>query len=251
MAEVRCPKCGSRMLLRVAKRGPISGKSFYGCSKYPYCTETLPADLPSLSPSPPVYVTPDPTELSKASRILSHDEAAISDFDGTVVDIETIGDFDDHYKHTNDSRLYRNVKQVVFGYIDNRGLHILCAQGTTGIDELTQNTRPIIDRLETPLHAFNCDFERGVWFHHLGKTVAIEKELQEKKFESKEDAVRILGISDYGDPFHGEGRSCMVAWLRGEYNSAIAHNRACLLKERDILIARGCWKPDDLKLNPD
>jgi restriction system protein len=32
-----CAKCGSEMVLRVAKKGPLSGKSFWGCSKFPDC----------------------------------------------------------------------------------------------------------------------------------------------------------------------------------------------------------------------
>ena len=32
-----CPKCGSEMVLRVAKKGSHSGKEFWGCSKFPDC----------------------------------------------------------------------------------------------------------------------------------------------------------------------------------------------------------------------
>ena len=32
-----CPKCGGEMVLRVAKKGPNSGKEFWGCSKFPGC----------------------------------------------------------------------------------------------------------------------------------------------------------------------------------------------------------------------
>lgn len=32
-----CPKCGSQMVLRTAKRGDRAGKQFYGCSRYPHC----------------------------------------------------------------------------------------------------------------------------------------------------------------------------------------------------------------------
>ncbi|MCE7556578.1 hypothetical protein [Aliivibrio fischeri] len=32
-----CRKCGAETVLRVAKKGPYSGKQFYGCSKYPQC----------------------------------------------------------------------------------------------------------------------------------------------------------------------------------------------------------------------
>ena len=33
----RCPKCGSEMVLRTAKRGDNQGGKFWGCSKYPEC----------------------------------------------------------------------------------------------------------------------------------------------------------------------------------------------------------------------
>lgn len=35
--ERKCPKCGSGMVLRTAKRGGRTGKQFWGCSAYPKC----------------------------------------------------------------------------------------------------------------------------------------------------------------------------------------------------------------------
>jgi len=37
-----CPACGSRMVLRVAKRGKGAGKRFWSCSRYPECKGTRP-----------------------------------------------------------------------------------------------------------------------------------------------------------------------------------------------------------------
>ena len=37
MGQVVCPKCGSAMVLRTARRGPNAGGQFYGCSRYPRC----------------------------------------------------------------------------------------------------------------------------------------------------------------------------------------------------------------------
>ena len=34
---VSCPKCGSKMLERVAKKGRYAGNHFYGCTRYPKC----------------------------------------------------------------------------------------------------------------------------------------------------------------------------------------------------------------------
>jgi len=39
----------------------------------------------------------------------------------------------------------------------------------------------------------------------------------------------------------------MQAWQDEEFDKAMAHNRACLLKEKDILLKRGFRKPDELK----
>lgn len=37
IAEWPCPRCGSRMVLRTAKRGSGAGTQFWGCSAYPRC----------------------------------------------------------------------------------------------------------------------------------------------------------------------------------------------------------------------
>jgi hypothetical protein len=119
------------------------------------------------------------------------------------------------------------------------------------ISELKQKIEGILDSLERPFYAFQSEFERGVFFHQLGKRIDFDGELQRYRGESKGNARTELDILNYGDPFNDVGKLCMQAWLRGEFDRAIAHNRACLLKERDILIKRGFRKPDDLKFVPE
>jgi len=51
MPEARCPKCGSLMVLRIAKRGSNAGGKFYGCSRYPNCKATIPFDSAVLDSS--------------------------------------------------------------------------------------------------------------------------------------------------------------------------------------------------------
>jgi len=36
-ADMVCPKCGSKLVLRVAKKGENAGNQFYGCSAFPKC----------------------------------------------------------------------------------------------------------------------------------------------------------------------------------------------------------------------
>lgn len=36
----RCPKCGSEMVKRIAKKGPKAGRPFWACTGYPKCKGT-------------------------------------------------------------------------------------------------------------------------------------------------------------------------------------------------------------------
>lgn len=40
--EKTCPRCGSEMVVRIAKRGSHAGNKFWGCSRYPACRSTQP-----------------------------------------------------------------------------------------------------------------------------------------------------------------------------------------------------------------
>lgn len=177
-----------------------------------------------------------------------HKEKIKSNFDGTIIDIETIGSF--RREHT-DSRQYKEITPVIFGFIDKEGLTIHCAKSTGSINKLKEEIKKILPKLKKPLYAFNSVFERGSFFHQLGKQVIFEKELNTERFEAKRSAVSDLKIPQYDDPFNDNGKLCMEAWLKGEMEKAIAHNRSCLLKERDILLKRGFREPDELKFVDD
>jgi hypothetical protein len=168
-----------------------------------------------------------------------------SNFAGTVIDIETIGDFSQTYKY--DSRRCLDVKQAILGYINRAELHIYCARSMAGVERLKLMTAEIVAGLEKPLYAFNCSFESSVWFHHAGIKIDFDGELQAEHFERKKDTVARLGISNYNDPFFDVGYMCMKAWSKQDYSKAIAHNRACLLKERDILLKRGHTRAEAVK----
>jgi hypothetical protein len=172
-------------------------------------------------------------------------EEAKSDFEGTILDIETIGEFDRLFRF--DSRHYRNLKQTILGYINKDQLHIYCAKSPAGIEKLKLMTPDIFSALKRPFYAFNCNFESGVWFHQVGIEIDFNGELQGEPFESKKNAILRLKIRNYEDPFYDQGQMCIKAWNDQDFDKAIAHNRACLLKERDILLKRGSCDPDKVR----
>ena len=175
-----------------------------------------------------------------------HSEKINSKFKGTIIDLETIGLFDRGYDDS-DSRQYKTLKPTLFGFINQSGIEIHCAKCHDSLDKLNSVIAKKMPSLERPFHAFNAIFERGVLFHSIGSKIDFEIELNLERYENKGYARRSLGIPNYDDPFNEVGRRCSEAWLRGEIDKCIAHNRSCLLKERDILLKRGSREPDNLE----
>ena len=173
-----------------------------------------------------------------------HKENINSPIEGTIIDIETIGNFNEY----PDSRRYMKIVPVIFGYIDSECLHIHCAKKIDSLEKLREIIAKELESLEGPFYAFNSDFERGVFFHSLNTEVPFERELNKEKYEAKRRAVAELKIPQYDDPFTDNGKLCSEAWQKGNLKDAIAHNRSCLLKERDILLKRGFRTPDPLRL---
>ena len=73
----KCPRCGSDMVLRTARKGPNAGKQFYGCSKYPECKGTISvveqpraaaAAEPVAAPQPETVIIPEPPVEAAAER---------------------------------------------------------------------------------------------------------------------------------------------------------------------------------------
>ncbi|MEM9567612.1 MAG: restriction endonuclease [Cyanobacteria bacterium P01_E01_bin.34] len=44
LTQLDCPKCGSELVLRTAKKGINKGNRFYGCSAFPKCRHTQPSN---------------------------------------------------------------------------------------------------------------------------------------------------------------------------------------------------------------
>ena len=168
-------------------------------------------------------------------------------FKGTIIDIESIGDFCREYDD-DDSRQYSALIPTLFGYITKDKLKILCAEEKTGLDELQEEVTKLVPCLQRPIYAFQSRFERGVLHHCYGVKLKIDGELNKFTREWKGNACAELDIPNYNDPFNNVGKDCIFAWIRGDYENTIKHNRSCLLKERDILLKRDYREPDKLRM---
>ena len=105
--------------------------------------------------------------------ILELKEEIISDFKGTIIDIETIGEFNGRYRNSGDWREYEGIQQVIFGFVNSQYLQILWVKNKEEICELNERVSGIIDKLEKPFYAFNTAFEKNVLTCQLGRPINV------------------------------------------------------------------------------
>ena len=170
-------------------------------------------------------------------------EKADTSFSGTIIDFETIGELSRYW----DSRAYKDNIPVMVGALHDGEMHIHYVEKKDEIQSFHDELKLILDALPRSWYAFNCDFEKGVTFHSLGLIHEYDHELNARKYERKGDCRVNLGLSNYDDPFNDDGKLFPKNWLKGNIDDCLKHNRACLLKERDILEIRGFREPDKLK----
>jgi len=188
-------------------------------------------------------------ESHMQTRVGNHfrrmEELIETSFLGTIVDIETIGEFgrvkggvlpigSDYLQR------YREMKITAVGMLFAGKMVIHVANGVHSLDTFQKTAVQLVSESAEPRYAFNKAFEEGCYFWNSGhEFLEFDYELQRYPRERKESVVKSLNIDNYGDPFNGKGAKCKDAFLSDDLNGIMKHNRACLLKESQILAMRG------------
>jgi len=160
--------------------------------------------------------------------------------EGTIIDLETIGPLHDSIKGT---KRYREVKPYLFGYLTGNRIVQKYVEKSDHISALLEFIKETnFADFQKPLYAFFVEFETGVIYCSTGKRLLFDRELKKGK-GSKEELVKKFGISNYDDPFPGQGIRLIQEFENGNIEGPLRHNKACLLKERDILYRRGFADP--------
>jgi len=144
-------------------------------------------------------------------------------FKGTIVDVETTG------------LCPKLDRLITVGILRNGEYEVYQA---TDSSSLLESLRPIFQTLPRPIYAFNKSFEEGF----LG--IRIDRELQLRLFESKNEAIRISGVEDplgHGSKVPLEWASYLCDKGRDHLDRIVAHNRADLQFELCLAIVRS-WQ---------
>lgn len=183
------------------------------------------------------------------------EESPVKGFKGTIIDIETIGEFSD----CDGLERYKQIRPIVVGFLDCEKIEIFYITKETDRDlkELTIAVRAKLSEVDHPFYAFNTEFEMSVLYWFLGEAVTFDRDLMFRVntsygrtvWESKRYLVRDLGIPNFDDPFWDIGYKVLGGWEDFQKTGTpkflweiIRHNRACLLKEHAILKKRKKWR---------
>ena len=93
--------------------------------------------------------------------VREHREHSSMRIKGTIIDLESIGEFDRTYSPW-DPRQYADISPTIFGYMTGESLVQHCAEREEQIHEIVDTMKDALPMLEQPFYALNCDFERCV-----------------------------------------------------------------------------------------
>jgi hypothetical protein len=165
--------------------------------------------------------------------VLENTEQVETKFKGTIIDLESIGDFNYDFPRWKPEH-YLGIRPTIFGYLTNDMLVQYCAESESEIPVIVDEMKKTIPKLEEPFYALNTHFESCVILNTCSLEPPFRDVRHYKLSGGKWDIRKFLGFPTYGDPFNGIGYRCLLEWKKGNYYDCLKHNRACLLIERDI-----------------
>jgi len=166
----------------------------------------------------------------------------IEKLNGTIIDLETLFEpCKDKYKPW-ESEGYIKKTIICLGYLNKERIKIYCCETLHEYNDLNKKIKNGVLTLQKPYYAFQHYFEKYVLKHNCELDIIFEGELNQHYYEKKENAINKLNISNFDDPFDGNGGMCMNSFNQGNIENVIKHNRSCLLKEYEILMKRGFRK---------
>jgi len=181
---------------------------------------------------------------SSLSSILTKYNVNHNGFVGAVIDLETDGQpFTDNFHGAGRCKLQSAVSCAI---LNDNSVEVIAKTCYTPDGVFTKEVEKGLAQTEHPYYAFNAGFDIAIISKLLGKEVPFDRELQQFEFQSKGSYRKSLGIPNFDDPFHDNGRLAGVEWrnhLKTRDKECVKkimlHNLSCVLKEYCILVRGG------------
>ena len=165
-------------------------------------------------------------------------------FIGAVIDLETDGQpFSDNCPGAGRCKLQSAVSCAI---LNEDSVEVIAKTCETPDEVFAKKVEKSLAKTKHPYYAFNAGFDMAILSKLLGKKVPFERELQQVTYQAKGRYRQNLGIPNFDDPFHDNGRLAGLEWKnhlktkeREGVKKIMAHNLTCVLKEYCILVRGG------------
>lgn len=178
------------------------------------------------------------------SNVLTKYEVNHKGFIGAVIDLETDGQpFSDNCHGAGRCKLQSAVSCAI---LNEDSVEVIAKTWESPDGAFTEEVEKCLTQTKHPYYAFNSGFDMAILSKMLGNKVPFDRELQQFTYQSKGRYRQNLGIPNFDDPFHDNGRLAGLEWKkhlktreRECVKRIIAHNLTCVLKEYCILVRGG------------
>jgi hypothetical protein len=164
-------------------------------------------------------------------------------FEGAVIDLESDGEPFQDYLYG--AHRYAKHSATSFGILDKDHVEVITKTYETTDEQFVQEVEKALHEINRPYYAFNAEFDMALLSKLLDKEIAFERDVM-VIYAKKELLVGKYGISNFDDPFKGEGNLAGISWKKHLQTRdmkyvlhIVAHNRACVLKEYSLLLYHG------------
>jgi hypothetical protein len=181
---------------------------------------------------------------SSLSNILTEYDVTHKGFIGAVIDVETDGELlSDNCHGAGRCKLQ---SAVCCGILTENGVEVIAKTWESPDWAFTKEVENGLAQTEHPYYAFNAGFDMAILSKLFGKEVAFDRELQQYNRQNKGFCRKSLGIPNFDDPFHDDGKLAGLEWKKHQktrekecVKKIIRHNLTCVLKEYCILVRGG------------
>jgi hypothetical protein len=166
------------------------------------------------------------------SSILTKHGVKHKGFVGAVIDLETDGQpFSDEFYGAGRCKLQCAVSCAI---LKEDCVEVIAKTCETPDWVFAKEVEKSVAKTKHPYYAFNSGFDVAILSKLLGKEVLFDRELQQVRFQSKGRCRQDLGIPNFDDPFHDNGKLAGLEWKKHLktrdkecVKKIMAHNLTC------------------------
>jgi len=179
-------------------------------------------------------------------KIMKKYQAQYRSFEGAVIDLESDGG--PFINYLEGAYRYSKHHATSFGILDKDYVEVIAKTCQATDNQFINEVEQSLEKRVQPYYAFNAEFDMALLSNLLGREIIFERDIMVNRVK-KELQVRNFGISNFDDPFNGDGGLAGLSWKKHletrnvkHVHNILAHNRACVLKEYSLLLLLG-YKP--------